>query len=192
MTVAALYIDPRGPYPKLPDVDCYDVTRDARGYAGPWPVVAHPPCGPWGSLRHLSHGDGADCAPRAVEQVRRWGGVLEHPDRSKLWARMGLPVPDGFRDEYDGWCLDVEQVSWGHVARKRTRLYFVGVSRDAVAATIRTGGEPTHWCSGRRQPRKGGGSVPLGIKVCSAEQRRRTPIAFAEWLVSLARAVEPR
>jgi hypothetical protein len=28
--------------------------------------------------------------------------------------------------------------------------------------------------------------VPPGIKVCSAQQRRRTPVAFAEWLVSVA------
>jgi hypothetical protein len=44
-------------------------------------------------------------------------------------------------------------------------------------AGIRTGGTPTHWVSGGRNPnRKGsGGLVPPGVKVCSAEQRRRTP-----------------
>jgi len=31
-----------------------------------------------------------------------------------------------------------------------------------------------------------GCAVPPGIKVCSAQQRRRTPPAFAEWLVELA------
>jgi hypothetical protein len=51
--VAALYIDPRGPYPKLLGTDmCWDAKRDARTYEGPWPIVAHPACGPWGRLRH--------------------------------------------------------------------------------------------------------------------------------------------
>jgi hypothetical protein len=28
-TVAALYIDPRGPYPIMPGVDCWDEARDS-------------------------------------------------------------------------------------------------------------------------------------------------------------------
>ena len=51
--------------------------------------------------------------------------------------------------------------------------------------------EPTHWCSGMRpHARKGrGGFAPEGIKIASAEQRRRTPPLFAQYLVRLARAV---
>lgn len=72
--IAALYIDPRGPYPRMAGVDCWDVERDARRYDGPHPIVAHPPCGAWGRLRHLHRRNDADCAPRAVEQVQKWGG----------------------------------------------------------------------------------------------------------------------
>lgn len=199
-TVAALYIDPRGPYPKMAGVDCYDESRDARSYVGPHPIVAHPPCGPWSALRHMRQirrEADADCGPRAVEQVRRWGGVLEQPAESKLFDHCRLPNPRadgwGFRgaycgDEY-GFTIEVNQVAWGHVARKPTWLYFVGLPLAAVDATVRAGGTPTHWCSGGRKRSSGsGGLVPPGIKVCSAQQRRRTPQAFAEWLVSLARA----
>ena len=43
-TVAALYVEPDGPYSNLDGVEVWDEARDARTYAGPHPVVAHPPC----------------------------------------------------------------------------------------------------------------------------------------------------
>lgn len=197
--IAALYIDPRGPYPRMPGVDCWDQTRDARSYLGPHPVVAHPPCGSWGSLKHLYQGADADCGLYAVRQVRMLGGVLEHPARSRLWQHCSLPLPGAPRDEWGGYTIEVQQVSWGHVARKKTWLYCVRIERSLVEATIRTGGTPTHWISGFRTTHKGrspykdiGCAVPEGIKVCSAQQRRRTPPAFAEWLVLLARSVGTR
>jgi len=191
--VAALYVDPRGPYPKLVE-HWYDEKRDARTYAGPWPVVAHPPCGPWANLRHLTRGDWTEVkqlAPIAIGQVRKWGGVLEHPAGSTLWTIAGLPAPwPPQQDEYGGFTCEVEQCAWGHPARKRTWLYCVGVDIDLMIATVRKGGTPTHWCSGGRTKRPGmGATVPPGIKVCSAQQRRRTPVAFAEWLLSLAASV---
>ena len=190
-TVAALYIDPRGPYPSLPGVDCWDEIRDARKYEGPHPVVAHPPCGPWGRLRHLYRGGEGDksCAPRAVQQVRAYGGALEHPRYSKLWSHCGLPLPGAGIDEHGGYTIEVSQCDWGHVARKMTWLYCVGVPAEAL--TFPPPREPTHWVSGGRG-RAGKKAkttpVPPGIKICSAQQRRRTPPAFAEWLVMLARA----
>lgn len=193
--IAALYVDARGPYPKLPDVDCWDIARDARQYEGPHPVVAHPPCGPWGRLRHMYRGTEHDCAPLAVEQVRRWGGLLEHPADSLLWANIadgdgwGLPMPGEFPDRWGGYTVEVNQCDWGHPARKRTWLYLVGVPRKALEAPPFPGREPTHWISGGRG-RVGKKAkttpVPAGIKVCSAQQRRRTPPLFAEYLVRLA------
>ena len=193
--VAALYVDPRGPYPKMANVESWDEARDARLYDGPFPAVAHPPCGPWGELRHLYQGSEHDCAALALAAVRRFGGVMEHPHRSKFWTHASV-VPPGADGPRGDFSVDVDQCAWGHVARKRTRLYFCGVSRELVMSTMRTGGTPTHWVSGSRNPRRktgAGGIVPPGIKVCSAQQRRRTPQAFADWLVMLARtATAPR
>src|SRR5258707_7022100 len=88
--VAALYVDPRGPYPKLVE-HWWDEHRDARTYAGPWPVVAHPPCGPWSALRHLhASPEDNEYGVAAIEQVRKWGGVLEQPATSKLFENCGI------------------------------------------------------------------------------------------------------
>ena len=46
--IAALYVAKGGCYFGLEGVDPWDEARDARLYAGPWPVVAHPPCQRWG------------------------------------------------------------------------------------------------------------------------------------------------
>lgn len=188
-TVSVLYVDPRGPYPKLV-ADWWDAERDARNYSGPNPIVAHPPCGPWGRLQHLYRGSDHDLAPFAVSQVRRWGGVLEHPAGSLLWQHCSLPLPGELPDEFGGVTLEVCQCDWGHVARKRTWLYCVRCQSDAVESPPHR--EPTHWISGGRGPTatRNHTPVPDGIKVCSAQQRRRTPVDFARYLIRLAESSE--
>jgi hypothetical protein len=177
ITVAALYVDPRGPYPSMPGVDCWDEQRDARTYSGPAPVVAHPPCGPWSVLRFFCKHQPRDCALIAVEQVRRWGGVLEHPAQSLLWRECRLPLPGGVPDEFGGWSIEVDQVAWGHRARKTTWLYVVGVRPSSVA--VLRGGTPTHCVNSRKRD--------THLLELSAQGRRRTPPAFAQFLVDIAR-----
>lgn len=190
--VAVLYVDARGPYPELV-THWYDEDRDAATYDGDLPVVAHPPCGPWGALKHLNKKQNKDCGPHAVALVRRNGGVLEHPAGSGLFSHCGMPRPGGLPDAWGGVTYEVCQVDWGHVARKRTWIYVVGVPIEALprAPAPRA---PTHWVSGGRNPdRKGsGGLVPPGVRICSAQQRRRTPVDFARWLLAIARAATPR
>lgn len=182
--VAALYVDWRGPYPGLVR-EWFDDVRDARKYAGPWPVVAHPPCGPWSSLRTLSKETTSECAPHALGIVRHFGGVLEHPRGSTFFRTYGVPLPDEPADAFGGYTIQVNQCDWGHVARKRTWLYVVGVPRHALPSMPEPR-EPTHWASGVQTP-GARGKPPEGIKICSAEQRRRTPLAFAVWLLEIAK-----
>lgn len=189
--IAALYIDPKGPYCTLPDVDPWDAERDASLYAGPWPVVAHPPCGRWSVLKGMcKQADEVKAlAPLAVEQVRRWGGILEHPAQSELfWFDTGLhlPSPGGLPDAWGGRTIQVDQCRWGHPARKKTWLYMVGI--DPAAVVIPPWKEPTaviDCSSGRKGPNKGVVHVPKA-------QRHLTPSAFAEWLVALARTAKGR
>lgn len=174
--IAALYVDPRGPYQAMRDVDCWDEARDAKKYDGPWPVIAHPPCGPWGRLKALSKYQDQSCGPRAVEQVRKFGGVLEHPANSTLWRHCLLPWPGELPDAHGGSTIEVNQVSWGHSCKKATWLYCVRVHVSGV----RSGGAPTKRITNGRGPQ-----LP---RVGSLEARL-TPPLFAEWLVSLAKSV---
>src|SRR5690606_4929339 len=96
-----------------------------------------------------------------------------------------------FTDSFGGYTIEVDQVEWGHVARKRTWLYLVGVPREALEAPPFPGREPTHWITGwrGRAETRNRTLVPPGIKTASAAQRRRTPPLFAGYLVRLARSV---
>lgn len=184
--IAALYVETDGVYFGLPDVDPWDEQRDARLYAGPWPVVAHPPCGPWSRLKHLCTKQDPSCGPRAVEQVRTFGGVLEHPQYSGLFRTCGIPFPGELPDAWGGRTYEVKQVSWGHVCVKPTWLYVVGVDATAVVRGIRTGGTPTHrMTNGPRGP-----SARADLIRANNKLRSRTPLAFRDWLLDIARSVK--
>jgi len=146
-TVAALYVQTGGVYYNLEGVDPWDEARDARNYTGPYPVVAHPPCKRWINLtlvnyarwggEHNRLGNDGGCFAAALDAIRRFGGVLEHPASSHAWKRYGLLKPYG-----EGWCYqpdtsflagrggyhvcEVWQSAYGHRARKRTWLLYAG------------------------------------------------------------------
>ena len=175
---------------KTMGADVWDADRDARKWRGGTPVVAHPPCRAWGRLRRFAKPQPGelDLARFAVAQVRKYGGVLEHPECSTLWPDQGLPEP-GQRDEYGGWTLPVHQYWWGHRAQKKTLLYIVGCEpRDVPQMPIQLG---TSDCVIRLDKRRADGSHirkgdsdwrrPLG-----PAEREATPPAFAAWLLELA------
>lgn len=157
--IAALFVDPNGCYAGLEGVDLWDEARDARLYAGPWPVVAHPPCSRWCQLAGLveyryghKRGDDGGCFESALESVRRWGGVLEHPAYTAAWPAYGLPAPDrrgGWqRTICGGWVCHVEQGRYGHRARKATWLYAHGIDRPPALRWGSTPSWPTSWGRG--------------------------------------------
>lgn len=143
--MAALFVETGGSYFSIEGVDPWDEKRDARLYAGPYPIVAHPPCQRWGKLwagqplwikrtgQRRIKGDDGGCFAAALASVRKWGGVLEHPWGSHAWPHFGLNVPPrrgGWiaADFEGGWTCCVEQGRYGHYARKPTMLYAVGTN----------------------------------------------------------------
>lgn len=184
--IAALFVDPAGIYASIPGVEIWDETRDARSYDGPWPVVAHPPCERWGrywagqpgSPRRKAKGDDGGCFAAALAAVRRWGGVLEHPQASGAFAAFGLTRPPenggwvaADWPEHDGWSCYVEQGAYGHQALKRTWLYAHGVDLPSL-----------------RWGRPAGVFRSVENMPSAGYQRIATPLAFAEALLSISRS----
>ena len=193
-TVAALFVDPSGTYAGRERVELWDEQRDARGYHGPWPVVAHPPCSRWCALAPLVEhvhgyrvGDDGGTFAAALGHVRTFGGVLEHPAYSVAWDAFGLPRPDwrgGWTGALDGgWACYVEQGRYGAPVRKGTWLYAYGVELP----DLRWGWTPPgtiEWEAGWRtddQYRK------QGTRRFREREASLTPDAFADELLAMAR-----
>lgn len=201
MRIAALYVQPDGVYADVPDVELWDEARDARRYAGPHRVVAHPPCQRWGRFWHGSTrkphqyalGDDGGCFTAALSAVRRWGGVLEHPADSHAWAAFGLIAPPRsggwvVADWEGGWTCYVEQGFYGHQSRKPTWLYANGVELPSL-----------HWGEGAQRldpimlerygyekARRVGVVAMVGGKR-KTEIRNATPAEFRDMLLTMAR-----
>ena len=202
--IAALYVQAAGCYAGLPDVDLWDVIRDARRYDGPWPVVAHPPCQRWGRYWHGSTrdphrfalGDDGGCFAAALAAVRRWGGVLEHPQDSHAWPAFGLLAPprEGrwiAADWEGGWTSSVEQGFYGHLARKPTWLYAHSVDLPALhwGAGVQRIHPRALELHGYEKARRMGMMAMVGGKH-KTETRDATPVEFRDLLLSIARTAK--
>jgi hypothetical protein len=207
MTVAALYVAAGGAYANLPGVDAWDEARDARLYAGPHPVVAHPPCQRWGKLwagqplhikrtgQRKTKGDDGGCFAAALDAVRRFGGVLEHPWGSHAWPHFGLNVPPrsgGWvaADWHGGWTCCIEQGRYGHHARKPTLLLAYGAtlpSLDWGASQATLDPAIVKRIGLERAKRRG----EVGAKGGGTDSAPRigTPEPFRDMLLSMARSV---
>jgi len=193
MELAALYVESGGCYWNLPGIDPWDQVRDARLYAGPHPVVAHPPCSRWCQMAPVNQaryghrvGDDGGCFAAALEAVRKFGGVLEHPAISLAWPHFDLPRPPvsggWVRGFCGGWAAHVEQRNYGHEARKATWLYAYGV--DLPSLRWGRGPEPKAWISADR-PRAE--LAAMGIRQMQKREAQATPKEFRDLLISIAR-----
>lgn len=206
--IAALYVETDGCYFGLPDVDPWDAVRDAREYAGPHPVVAHPPCQRWGRYWHGSTrkphqfrlGEDGGCFAAALTAVRNYGGVLEHPKDSHAWAYFGLTRPPACggwvkADDFGGWTCCVWQGHYGHFAGKGTWLYAVPGDPALLPSLAwgRSDSGPTPEMIeryGYAKARRVGRMALVGGKD-KTRIRNATPPDFRDVLLALARSAHP-
>lgn len=203
--ISALYIEPAGCYANLDGMDTWDEKRDARRYAGPHPVIAHPPCQRWGKFWHGSTrkphqfklGEDQGCFASALASVRSYGGVLEHPADSHAWAFFGLRRPkrgEGWvkADEYGGWTCYVEQGHYGHLSRKPTWLY--AAHCDLIPLNWSKLPQRLHPVAleryGYEKARRIGMMAMVGGKD-KTKIRNATPIEFRDLLIRIAKTADP-
>jgi len=205
-TVAALYVETDGAYTGLDGVDPWDERRDARKYAGPHPVVAHPPCQRWGRFWHGSTrkphqfklGEDGGCFYAAWYAVTFYGGVLEHPADSHAWEAHDINKPPRNGGwvaaddlDRDAWTCCVYQGHYGHLAGKATWLYVVGVKKQdlpelrwgKVEHRIHPRALELH---GYEKARRIGMMAMVGGKD-KTRIRNSTPSEFRDVLLSIAR-----
>ena len=202
--IAALYVEKDGCYSGLAGVDPWDENRDARLYAGPYPVVAHPPCQRWGRFWHGSTrkphqfklGDDGGCFAAALAAVRKWGGVLEHPADSQAWPAFNLnrPSRDGgwiTADFEGGWTCYVEQGHYGHLSRKGTWLYANGTALPELSwGRLPQRLHPIAVAKyGYEKARRIGMMAMVGGKD-KTKIRNATPPEFRDVLLSIARTAD--
>ena len=207
LKIAALYVDPHGPYSNLDYIDLWPEKRDARRYDGPNPVIAHPPCARWGRYwpgspmikKRLKLGDDDGCFESALASVRQYGGVLEHPEASHAWAKYGLNkpqrhggwIPADWIYGKVGWTCCVEQGHYGHRSRKATWLYAVGTDLPNLkwgksAAKVKID-EGFHSAEERREAKKRPDYKPA--QQLSHRERILTPTPFRNLLIEMALSV---
>lgn len=184
--VAALFVEADGVYSNLAGVDPWDISRDARLYTGPHPVVAHPPCDRWHQLSAVNHkrwgftiNEDGGCFKSALASVRKFGGVLEHPAESRAFRFHGIPEPafGSWQQTIDGdWVTEVWQSAYGHRARKRTWLLYSGSIAPPSLIWQRKPGEFQIGYFDQKRPQ-----LPKA-------ERSATPIPFRDLLLSIARS----
>jgi hypothetical protein len=190
--VAALFVQSDGCYAGLPTIDAWDEKRDARGYSGPLPVVAHPPCQLWGSLasvnyaryggEHNKPGNDNGCFAAAIHAVNTWGGVLEHPAQSRAFKEHGLAVPhgSGWQKTFSGsYVCEVWQSAYGHLANKATWLYYVGRPPFSLRWNRPIGTHQIGYADQRGKER----NKPTVTK----REANATPVKFRDELIRLAK-----
>ena len=170
-----LFVSDKSYYLQDSRFDCWTKGRNALNFTGSCPVIAHPPCRLWGRLRSLSTADivEKELALYSVDYIRKFGGILEHPAGSKLWAECGLPIPGQGYDEFGGFSISINQSWFGYPAVKNTWLYVNGCTLSELPSLPLNFNVITHVvCSSKKK---------TGKKELSKMRRDLTYPGLIDW-----------
>jgi hypothetical protein len=170
--IAVLCAHRNSNYYKIPGLDVYDQDRDSRTFPGNMPVIVHPPCAQWSKMKAFSHDnpEQKQLAYFCLDELKKWGGIFEHPHGSDVWKELDWPEGGKF--------IQVDQFWWGFPARKRTTLFFYRckpiqypLNFDAVQYTVALSRSNSKNLMATRLPEM------------KKSQRSITTLSFNQWLV---------
>ena len=177
MKIPVLFANKESFYKDFEIFDVYDEERNAFNYTGRSPLIAHPPCRLFSRLRYFSNADKKElqCAYFALDKIRRFGGILEHPRSSTLWMNGNFRL-NGSVDAYGGFLRSVDLSWFGFPARKPTMLYFCGISPKNLPPFPISFNSITH---------KVGGSGCMRLQEISIKKRSETPIDMINYFLEV-------
>lgn len=131
---------------------------------------------------HNRPGNDGGCFASALRSVRTFGGVLEHPAKTKAWSAHGLVAPVGMGWNLcsdGGYVCEVWQSAYGHRANKATWLYYYGKGRPDELIWGRVAGSHQIGFPDQR------GKKANKPTLCKREANA-TPIKFRDALIHIA------
>ncbi len=114
---------------------------------------------------------------------------------SRAWTTFDLPAPGGGvwqRGICGGWSIEVDQVAYGHPARKRTWLYAFGAVPPTLTATATATGKVVRVY--RKRNTDGSWSRTPKSEAhheITHKAARATPVEFRDLLISIASGSPP-
>lgn len=175
--IPVLFTHENSNYNKIKIFDCYDINRDALSFNDRIPLIAHPPCRLFSRLRKFSTAPLSEkkLAFFALAKVRQFGGILEHPRSSTLWKNGNFNL-NGSVDSYGGFLRSVDLSWFGFPARKKTMLYFCGITPGQLPSFPMSFNAITHVISS---------SGNSGKKELSKNMRSSTPFPMIEFFIEV-------
>lgn len=173
-------------YRLLPDLDLFDLRRNALSTVSNAPATYHPPCRSWGRLRQFAKTPSGEhwLAVWAVLRMWRYGDVLEHPAGSKLWSFMNLARPGQRYDSHGGFSVSLNQSWFGYPAKKNTWLYVVGCDISDLPEMPLNFNAITKTVSGSKNRNV--------LKELSHSERSRTTLQFNEYLIAVLNTIKSK
>lgn len=183
MTFPAYFTNEDSNYLKHDGFDPWDRRRDALDTRSVLPAVYHPPCRQWGRLKGMSRPNLSEklLGLWALDRVREFGGVLEHPRSSGLWDYVNDEARSRY-DEHGGFLLSVNLNWFGFPAQKKTVLYIVGCFRSELPRIPLSFDAVTH-----KVGRSGD-----GLKDLPKRMRSETPVCMVEWIFDVLNVIHSR
>lgn len=139
-------------------------------------------------------GDDGGCFKAALDAVRVFGGVLEHPRGSHAWAHFGIvrpPNDGGWIPTAGGWTCCVYQGHYGHKALKPTWLFYSGRATPPAlkwgkpeGTFMTVAGTSFKSVAARREAEAKGWRYSARLPTAL---RNATPVPFRDVLIDLAR-----